>query len=170
MDRRTFLQTSGSAAFLGTLGFTPVFASTYDTAEGILRELVQANDAAISRLLDRQQCRPGHRWRGGIIDSNGLHTPRGTSELVVALACASGASDSIHYRSPELAEPLLLAVNYLLAGRSTSGRLTFVLRQTRLFAWSLYAPLASSCGQTRIPRSPRLLPRWAGSLFERVRR
>jgi len=128
MDRRTFLQTSGSAAFLGTLGFTPVFASTYDTAEGILRELVQANDAAISRLLDRQQCRPGHRWRGGIIDSNGLHTPRGTSELVVALACASGASDSIHYRSPELAEPLLLAVNYLLAVQHDDG--TIDLRET----------------------------------------
>jgi hypothetical protein len=128
MDRRTFLQTSGSAALLGALGLQPVFGSTGDAAEGILRELVQANDVAISGLLARQERRPGHRWRGGIIDGNGLHTPRGTSELVVALACAAGAADSVHYRSPKLAEPLRLAVNYLLAAQHDDG--TIDLRET----------------------------------------
>ena len=128
MNRRNFLKISASAAGLGALGVKAFGAEAPDTSAdspagsaSLLRELIRANDASVPALLARQERRAGHRWLGGLPNEFGIHTPRGTSGFVSALACAVGARDSKYFQSPDLAEPLRLAARYLLAAQHDDG-------------------------------------------------
>lgn len=145
MNRRTFLQASGSAALLGAFGLKPSLAASAEATNGILQELVRANDARIPGLLEQQERRPGHRWLGGVPNAYGLHSAGGTAGLIAALVCAVGARDSVHYRSPELAGPLALAVAYLLASQHEDG--TIDLRETNFHS----TPDTAFCLETLCP-------------------
>lgn len=120
MNRRHFLVSSAAASSLAALGPLAVRSQAADkpaAAGDLLREAIRANDEQIPGLLAQQERRPGHRWLGGMPNEYGLHTAGGTSGFISSLACAACASGSKYFRSPELVEPLSLAVRYMLAAQ-----------------------------------------------------
>lgn len=122
MHRREFLALGTGALVIGALGAGRARAAgNPSAADELLRELIRANDAAIPALLAKQERRTGHRWLGGLPNDFGIHTARGTSGFIMALACGVGARDSNYFSSPELVEPLRLAARYLLAAQHGDG-------------------------------------------------
>jgi hypothetical protein len=124
-SRRDFLQQSAAALAVGALAPARLFAGEAADATALIRELVGANDARIPALLAKQERRAGHRWRGGLVNEYGLHSAQGTSGLVVALTCAACAPGGKYEGSVELAEPLRLAVGYLLQAQYDDGTVDY---------------------------------------------
>ena len=120
MNRRDFLLSTAAATSLAALGAHAAVTAATST-DDLLRELVRANDAQIPGLLAKQERRIGHRWLGGLLNEYGLHTPQGTSGFISSLACAICAPNSKYFNSVELAEPLRLAVRYMLAAQHDDG-------------------------------------------------
>jgi hypothetical protein len=119
LSRRDLLRTGAAAAALASLDLH-AFGSA-DASDDLLRDLVRANDERVADLLAKQERRAGHRWLGGLVNEYGLHTPGGTSGLIVALTCAACAPGGRHRDSADLAEPLRLAARYLLAAQYDDG-------------------------------------------------
>ena len=129
-SRREFLKNSAAVVALGTLGASRLPASV-TAADELVRELVRVNDAQIPGLLSKQERRTGHRWLGGLVDGNGLHTAGGTSGFIVALTCAANAPGGKYHNAPELVEPLRLAVRYMLAAQYDDGTVDYYATKFR---------------------------------------
>ncbi len=114
MHRRTFLATT-TAASLAALG--PRLRAAEIPPADLVREAVRANDEQIPALLKKQERRAGHRWLGGLVNEFGLHSPHSTAGLISALACATASPDSKYFKSPDVVEPLRLALGYMLAAQ-----------------------------------------------------
>ena len=123
MNRRDFLLSSAAATSLAALG--PRLTAADAPPDEILRAMIQAHDAQIPGLLAQQERRAGHRWIGGLADSYGIHTVAGTNGFVSALACATAAPGSKYFRSAELAEPMLLALAYMLKAQHDDGTVDY---------------------------------------------
>lgn len=119
MNRRDFLVSSAAAASLATLSSHLVAA---DPAGATLRaELIRANDARIPGLLKSQERRAGHPAIGAIVNEYGIATVAGTNGFVAALLASASAEGSKYHRSPELIEPLQLALKYMLGAQHEDG-------------------------------------------------
>jgi hypothetical protein len=114
MHRRTFLATA-TAASLAALA--PRLRAAEIPPADLVREAVRANDEQIPALLKKQERRAGHRWLGGLVNEFGLHSPHSTAGLISALACATASPDSKYFKSPDVVEPLRLALGYMLAAQ-----------------------------------------------------
>lgn len=114
MHRRTFLATT-TAASLAALA--PRLRAAEIPPADLVREAVRANDEQIPALLKKQERRAGHRWLGGLVNEFGLHSPHSTAGLISALACATASPDSKYFKSPDVVEPLRLALGYMLAAQ-----------------------------------------------------
>ena len=174
MNRRTFLKTTGSAAFLGALGIQASAADgnvsaplTSGGTDLVVADLVRANDQRVPGFLQRQERRAGHRWLGGVPNDDRIHTPHETAGLVSALACASCSKESRYFHAPELVEPMHQAVRYLLNVQHEDGTIdlfatnfhstpdtAFVLETLcaaltilRHDAWPTHEALATDLGQ-----------------------
>jgi len=131
MDRRDFLKTSGLVALLSAAPLnsvraaattaTPATAPTSD----LMSDLIRANNAQIPALLSQQELRPSHRWHGGIINEYGLHTVGGTANFISSAACALAAPSSKYSNSPDLAQPLRLAVAYIINAQHADGTVDY---------------------------------------------
>ena len=117
MNRRHFLITTAATTSLAALGTR---AAT-NAPDELVRNLIRANDARIPGLLAKQERRAGHRWLGGLPNEHGLYTAQSASGFIVALTCAACAPGGKYHHATELAEPLRLAVRYLLAAQYDDG-------------------------------------------------
>jgi hypothetical protein len=126
MQRRDFILSSAAATALIALGARATHAATASPAnDELLIEFIRANDAQIPSLLANQERRASHRWLGGQTDVYGIHTAQATSGFISALACAVSAPGSKYFNSPELAEPLRLAVGYMLKAQHADGTVDY---------------------------------------------
>ena len=122
MQRRDFILSTAAATALLSFGTR---AAEPALGDELLREFIRANDDQIPKLLAQQERRAGHRWLGGVPNEYGIHTAQGTSGFISALACAACAPASKYFNSTELAEPLRLAVGYLLAAQHSDGTVDY---------------------------------------------
>lgn len=127
MNRRHFLVSTAAASSLVALSTHRANAADRIPAasEELLADLVRANNAGIPGLLAKQERRTGHRWLGGQVNELGLHTAGSTSGFISALTCAACAPGSKYYKSPELVEPLRLAIAYMLAAQHDDGTVDY---------------------------------------------
>ncbi len=125
MNRRHFLLATAAASSLAALTPTSAAESIPPASEDLLADLIRANNAGIPGLLAKQERRTGHRWLGGLLNELGLHTAGGTSGFISALTCAACAPGSKYYKSPELVEPLRLAIGYMLAAQHADGTVDY---------------------------------------------
>ena len=131
MDRRDFLKTSGLVALIGATQLKsaevadPASTPTTASSSDLLIDLIRANNAQIPALLRQQELRPDHRWHGGIINEYGLHTAGGTSGFISSVACALAAPSSKYFNSPALAQPLRLAVAYMIKAQHADGTVDY---------------------------------------------
>lgn len=123
MKRRDFILSSAAATALIALGARAANATPAN--DELLMEFIRANDAQIPDLLTKQERRAGHRWLGGQLDGYGLHTAQATSGFISALACAVCAPGSKYFNSPDLAEPLHLAIGYMLKAQHADGTVDY---------------------------------------------
>jgi hypothetical protein len=123
MQRREFILSSAAATALIALGARAANATPAN--DELLMEFIRANDAQIPDLLAKQERRAGHRWLGGQINEYGLHTAQATSGFISALACAVCASGSKYFNSSDLAEPLRLAIGYMLKAQHADGTVDY---------------------------------------------
>lgn len=125
-SRRDFIRAGAAAAALVSLGARPLAASPRDDAtEALLRDLIAANDARVPSQLAQQEVRAGHRWLGGLRNEYGLHSAGGTSGFISSLACAVASPGGRWANSPDLVEPLRLAVRYLKAAQYEDGTVDY---------------------------------------------
>jgi hypothetical protein len=125
MNRRHFLLATTALTSLAALTPAPAAEPIPPASEDLLADLIRANNAGIPGLLAKQERRTGHRWLGGLLNELGLHTAGGTSGFISALTCAACAPGSKYYKSPELVEPLRLAIGYLLAAQHADGTVDY---------------------------------------------
>jgi hypothetical protein len=125
MNRRHFLLATTALTSLVALTPAPAAEPIPPASEDLLADLIRANNAGIPGLLAKQERRTGHRWLGGLLNELGLHTAGGTSGFISALTCAACAPGSKYYKSPELVEPLRLAIGYLLAAQHADGTVDY---------------------------------------------
>jgi len=122
MNRRKFLVTSAAATSLLRLGSRAQTATPATAAPSeLVQEMIRANDAQIPALLAKIERGAAHRWRGGVPNEYGIHTPHGTAGVISALACAVTSPTSAYFKSNELAEPLGLAARYMLKAQHDDG-------------------------------------------------
>ena len=130
MHRRDFLKTSGlvaliSAAQLNSRASTATSSTASLTTNDLLTDLIRANDVQIPAQLANQERSASHRWHGGIINEYGLHTVGGTANFISTLACALCAPGSKYFNAPELAQPLRLAVAYIIKAQHADGTVDY---------------------------------------------
>ena len=129
MARREFLKASGVVALIGAAGLraaTPTAPTApISASDDLLSEFIRANDAQIPALLAKQERRAGHRWLGGHVNEYGLHTAQATSGFISALTCAASAPGSKYFNSPDLVEPLGLAIAYMLKAQHADGTVDY---------------------------------------------
>ena len=109
--------TAGAVALASVAGPGLFGADAKLASDGLVKELIDANDRDIPTILKLQNRTAGHRWFGGQMSEYGFPTPGGTSGVVSALACALTTRGSRFFESAELVEPLRLAVAYLLVAQ-----------------------------------------------------
>jgi hypothetical protein len=123
MNRREFISCAGAVG--AATSVYPSWAGERGQAtaspDPIVSALVRANDDLVRRYLPRQERQPGHRWRGGIANEHGIHTAGEAAGFVSVLASASAARDSAFFESPELVEPLHMAIRYLRTAQHADG-------------------------------------------------
>jgi hypothetical protein len=130
MHRRDFLKTSGlvaliSAAQLNSRASTATSSTASLPTNDLLTDLIRANDVQIPAQLANQERSASHRWHGGIINEYGLHTVGGTANFISALACALCAPGSKYFNAPDLAQPLRLAVAYIIKAQHADGTVDY---------------------------------------------
>jgi hypothetical protein len=130
MHRRDFLKTSGlvaliSAAQLNSRASTATSSPASLATNDLLTDLIRANDVQIPAQLANQERSASHRWHGGIINEYGLHTVGGTANFISTLACALCAPGSKYFNAPELAQPLRLAVAYIIKAQHADGTVDY---------------------------------------------
>ena len=130
MHRRDFLKTSGlvaliSAAQLNSRASTATSSPASLTTNDLLTDLIRANDVQIPAQLANQERSASHRWHGGIINEYGLHTVGGTANFISTLACALCAPGSKYFNAPDLAQPLRLAVAYIIKAQHADGTVDY---------------------------------------------
>ena len=130
MHRRDFLKTSGlvaliSAAQLNSRASTATSSTASLTTNDLLTDLIRANDVQIPAQLANQERSASHRWHGGIINEYGLHTVGGTANFISTLACALCAPGSKYCNAPDLAQPLRLAVAYIIKAQHADGTVDY---------------------------------------------
>jgi hypothetical protein len=121
MRRRRFLEVAGAGAALGQTAIGGEARSPDDASPDIYERLVRANDERIPALLQRQETRPTHPWRGAVRDEHDIPSPGGTAGLVATLVSALAAPESRFAASPELAARIALASQALLAFQHPDG-------------------------------------------------
>ena len=128
MHRRNFIKTAAGAACFSALGSTALWAGekagdkpASDTEDELIRELIRANDQQVQEYLQRLERRSAHRWLGGIPNEHGIYSPHDGARFISVLSCAVASPESAHFRSPELIEPLLLAVRFLRTAQHEDG-------------------------------------------------
>ena len=130
MHRRDFLKTSGlvaliSATQLNSRASTATSSPASLPTNDLLTDLIRANDVQIPALLANQERSASHRWHGGIINEYGLHTVGGTANFISTLACALCAPGSKYCNAPDLAQPLRLAVAYIIKAQHADGTVDY---------------------------------------------
>ncbi len=130
MHRRDFLKTSGlvaliSAAQLNSRASTATSSPASLPTNDLLTDLIRANDVQIPAQLANQERSASHRWHGGIINEYGLHTVGGTANFISTLACALCAPGSKYCNAPDLAQPLRLAVAYIIKAQHADGTVDY---------------------------------------------
>jgi hypothetical protein len=130
MHRRDFLKTSGlvaliSAAQLNSRASTATSSTASLPTNDLLTDLIRANDVQIPAQLANQERSASHRWHGGIINEYGLHTVGGTANFISTLACALCAPGSKYCNAPDLAQPLRLAVAYIIKAQHADGTVDY---------------------------------------------
>src|SRR4051812_43132438 len=106
MNRRDFVALGAGATLVGALApqafaatAAEVLAADLVALEALLRDLSQANDASVARLLARQERRIDHPSLGGVPNDYGIYTAGGAAGLVSSLTCATSSRFSTHYNS-----------------------------------------------------------------------
>lgn len=130
MHRRDFLKTSGlvaliSATQLNSRASTATSSPASLPTNDLLTDLIRANDVQIPAQLANQERSASHRWHGGIINEYGLHTVGGTANFISTLACALCAPGSKYCNAPDLAQPLRLAVAYIIKAQHADGTVDY---------------------------------------------
>ena len=130
MHRRDFLKTSGlvaliSATQLNSRASTATSSPASLPTNDLLTDLIRANDVQIPVQLANQERSASHRWHGGIINEYGLHTVGGTANFISTLACALCAPGSKYCNAPDLAQPLRLAVAYIIKAQHADGTVDY---------------------------------------------
>ena len=128
MHRRKFIRSAASAVCLSAMGPTSIWAGDADglgknSADGneLVHELVRVNDERVPGYLQRQEQKSSHRWRGGIVNEQGIHTVGESARFISALACAGCSSRSRFFHSTELLGPMQLAARYLRKAQYDDG-------------------------------------------------
>lgn len=130
MHRRDFLKTSGlvaliSATQLNSRASTATSSPASLPTNDLLTDLIRANGVQIPAQLANQERSASHRWHGGIINEYGLHTVGGTANFISTLACALCAPGSKYFNAPDLAQPLRLAVAYIIKAQHADGTVDY---------------------------------------------
>jgi hypothetical protein len=130
MHRRDFLKTSGlvaliSATQLNSRASTATSSPASLPTNDLLTDLIRANDVQIPAQLANQERSASHRWHGGIINEYGLHSVGGTANFISTLACALCAPGSKYCNAPDLAQPLRLAVAYIIKAQHADGTVDY---------------------------------------------
>ncbi len=92
------------------------------TAE-YLPAVVDRHDAAVDYYLKNQVTDPNSRWRGGLTDAYGLHSPGSSVGLWDAFTAAFVCQQSRHYRRAELIERIRLAAGFVERSLSPNGNI-----------------------------------------------
>ena len=128
MHRRNFIKTAAGAACFSALGSTAIWAEekagdkpATATEDELIREFIRANDQQVQDYLQRQERRSAHRWLGGVPNAQGIYSAYSGAQFISALACAAASSESAHFRSPALVEPLQLAARFLRTAQHEDG-------------------------------------------------
>ena len=121
IKRRNFLISMGASAAL--LPSHRVWAAADDSAsaEELQRAWTSANDGAIRRLITRQNRREGHAFRGGFPNKHGIHFIGSAASATKVLAAGYLSRHSEFYQSPNVADAMVEAADFLLRVQHPDG-------------------------------------------------
>ncbi|MBL8899557.1 MAG: hypothetical protein JNM84_18145 [Planctomycetes bacterium] len=119
MQRRSFLAMTGLGGAQLCFGGGPSLASS--SARGIYAALLERNDDALARQLERQQLDPSHPGHGGLPDEYELYHAGSAAGLLRDGAIALVSPESRYFRSALVRERLLLVTRFLRRAQHEDG-------------------------------------------------
>ncbi|MEM7367758.1 MAG: hypothetical protein AAF587_04090 [Bacteroidota bacterium] len=127
MQRRDFLRWTGTGMVFGPVvseWVPPISVSSsacVEREEELLPFLIRENDAAVDRLLLRQNAQENTRGFGGIPNGYEIETAGGTAVFMQYMATAYVIRESRFFQSAQLILPLERAIDYLLRTQHEDG-------------------------------------------------